>query len=497
MRLHALLEEAGVPIPAGVGNPEIQGVVCDSRKARPGFLFVAVPGHRQDGRKYARDAVERGAVAVVEPAEAQADRVEKPAEPGGRRKAAPRIPVAHVRRTLALLSAAFHRHPSHALRMVGITGTNGKTTTAYLVRDVLREAGLSPGMLGTIEYKIGARSIPAARTTPEAPALQGLLAEMVAVGCKSAVMEVSSHALAQRRTAGIEFDIGVFTNLTRDHLDYHGNMESYYKIKRRLFLERGQCDAAAVAVINRDDPWGRRLIEERSPRATVLSYGMDAGADLRAENVRTSVSGTAFSVHTPWGAARIRTPLIGLYNVHNTLAALACACTLGVPLEEAVAALRRTRPVPGRMERIKVKSGARVFVDYAHTDNALECALRTLRALAEKRVIVVFGCGGDRDRSKRPAMGRVASLHADRTVLTSDNPRSEDPRSIIHEIHAGFEPNAPCEIIVDRARAIEHALRLAGKGDVVLIAGKGHETFQEFANVTVSFDDRRMVERFK
>lgn len=508
MKLQTLIQDAGIAAPHNPGNPDIKGVVCDSRKIKPGCLFVAIAGSREDGRSYIQDALARGAVAVVAGREdMNGHAVMSPdsrarggnsgsggARPIGKRDFE-RIEVDDARQTLAKLSAAYHGHPSRALRLAGVTGTNGKTSTAYLIRDMLRAAGLIPGMIGTVEYCIGERSIPAARTTPDAPALHAMLAEMATVGCRSAVMEVSSHALAQHRTDAVEFDVAAFTNLSRDHLDYHQTMDRYFEAKRRLFESLGSGGKRATAVVNRDDPWGKRLLAEGGWKADTLSCGVDAQADVRAETIALTLSGATFRARTPWGAMDIETPLMGAFNVSNALIALTCGHIMGVEPEIMAETLCHPTLIPGRMERMSVKNGAMVFVDYAHTDDALECALRTLRELTAHRVIAVFGCGGERDPSKRAAMGRVADRWADHTVLTSDNPRGEEPMAIIEAIRAGFD-SASFEIVEDRREAIEKALRMAREGDAVLIAGKGHETFQQFANRTAAFDDRQIVRTF-
>ncbi len=504
MKLHTLLREAGLAVPLGSGNPDVKGVVCDSRQVRAGQVFVAIRGNREDGRVYVRDALARGAAAIVVGREGtngkSSGNGEAAARNGGTdksvgRREGERIEVADPRRALARLAAAFHGHPSRALRVAGVTGTNGKTSVAYLVRDMLRAAGWNPGMIGTVEYGIGERAIPASRTTPDASALNGMLAEMRSVGCRSAVLEVSSHALAQHRTDGVEFDVAAFTNLTRDHLDFHRDMDGYYKAKSRLFESLGAGSKQATAVINRDDPWGKRLLDERPWKAQTISCGLEAGADVRASDVRLTLAGAAFRVESPWGLLEIETPLLGAFNVSNALVALACGGALGVAPETLADALRRPTPIPGRMERIALPNGATAFVDYAHTDDALECVLRTLRDLTGKRIVAVFGCGGERDHGKRPAMGRVAGRWADHTILTSDNPRGEEPLAILSDIRAGFEPGASVETVEDRREAIERALRMTKAGDTVLVAGKGHETFQQCSNRTVSFDDRQVVRK--
>ena len=483
MKLTKMISRVSAVSVTGKRDVEVQGVACDSRQVRAGSVFVAIRGEKQDGAAFVDDALSRGAVAVVTESAVKA------------RAGACIVQVSDAPRALAELAAIFHGHPSAGMRMVGITGTNGKTTTAYMIRDILRAGGEKPGLLSTVEYQLGARTIPASRTTPEAPVLHALLAQMAKVGCTSVVMEVSSHALVQDRTLGIDYDVGVFTNLTRDHLDYHGTMESYFDAKMLLFRQLGAGKKAAVAAVNLDDAWGRRLAGTGGLQAAILTYGADPAAAVRAEKIRLTAAGSSFLACTPWGQAEIATHLLGRYNVSNILAALAACGSLGVPLDTMVEAFSRVRLVPGRLEQVPTRRPFQVFVDYAHTDDALQNVLNTLREITKGRLIVVFGCGGNRDRTKRPAMGRVAATLADYSVLTSDNPRGEAPAEIIAEIRAGFGDSDNVEIIEDRGEAIARALSMADRGDVVLVAGKGHENFQEFANITVPFDDRKVVSR--
>jgi len=483
MKLDALIRSIETVAVGGPASREIVGVVCDSRQVRPGALFVAVHGASRDGAAYIEDALQRGAAAVVSE------------HPLPARKEACHIQVRDARAALASLACEFHNHPADSLQMVGITGTNGKTTTAYMTRDILRAAGRNPGLLTTVEYEIGTRAIPAGRTTPDAPTLQAMLAQMVSKGCLSAVMEVSSHALDQRRAAGIDFDVAVFTNLGRDHLDYHHTREEYFAAKRLLFARLGEGRKHAAALINADDPWGQRLLAMVNPKARTLTFGHQAAADVRAEDIRLQPDQTLFRARTPWGTIDVGTQFLGRYNVSNALAAIGAAGALGVPVERMAPALRGMLPVPGRLQEFRAPQGFQVFVDYAHTDDALANVLGTLRDLTRGRLIAVFGCGGNRDVTKRDPMGAVAAKLADYSILTSDNPRREDPASIIAQIRAGFGSSSRFEIIEDRAEAIHRAVRMAQAGDVVLVAGKGHETFQEFATTTVPFDDRAVVEK--
>jgi UDP-N-acetylmuramoyl-L-alanyl-D-glutamate--2,6-diaminopimelate ligase len=467
----------------GTTQREIEGIAYDSRQVRPGYVFVALPGRRADGRAFMADAVKRGAVAVVTEGECEV--------PLG----AVCLCVSDARQALAEMACAFYGNPSQRLRMIGITGTNGKTTTSYFCRDILTAAGYPAGLIGTISYQIGQRRIPAARTTPEAPDIQAMLDQIVRGGGRAAVMEVSSHGLDQKRVWGIDFDVGVFTNLSQDHLDYHGTMERYFAAKAQLFRSLGQMSKKAWAVINMDDSWGMRLADTGGWNAELVTYGLHPNAVVRAENVELSAEGSVFRLVTPCGAARVKLALPGAFNVSNALAAAAGCGVFGIPLDVMASALEGMRCVPGRLERVPVEKPFRVFVDYAHTPDALENVLETLRAITARRLIVVFGCGGDRDRGKRPLMGAVAARLADYVILTSDNPRREDPESILKEIEQGIPPGAPVEKFVNREEAIFRALQRAGDGDIVLIAGKGHETYQEFADTVVPFDDREVVKR--
>jgi UDP-N-acetylmuramoyl-L-alanyl-D-glutamate--2,6-diaminopimelate ligase len=470
-----LLQEAPPPV-------AFTGVQCDSRRIRPGDLFVAISGNRDDGGKYAVTALAKGAVAVV-------------AETPLRDCAKCLVLVKDARRALALLASALNGWPSRTLEVFGITGTNGKTTTAWLLRELLRAGGRNPGLLTTVQVEYRDRSIPATRTTPDACELQGLLAAMQAAGCDSAVMEVSSHALAQQRVACVRFAAAAFTNLSQDHLDYHGTMEHYFEAKQKLFAQLAQERPGAAAVCFRECGYGERMAAylETLPLKRV-TCGFSAAADVRAEDISLTPDGSRFVLVTPDGR---RTPLCvhlaGRYNIANMLCAAALAREAGVPLDAIAATLQEVKPRWGRLERVPVSLPATVFVDYAHTDDALTNVLGTLREMTQGRVIVVFGCGGDRDRTKRPLMGRACAALADHVVITSDNPRSEDPMTIISEVLAGVPEGTAMTVEPDRRAAIRCALLLAGPADVVLVAGKGHEPFQELAGRTISFDDRQVV----
>ena len=441
----------------GSGAPDvpITGLAYSSRSVSPGALFFCVRGFTSDGHAFAPEAVERGAVALV---------CERPLGLG-----VPEVVVGDVRAAMGPAAARFHGDPTATLREAGITGTNGKTTTAFLLRDVLEAAGVQTGLLGTVRQVVGGSEEPVERTTPEALDLQATFKRMLDSGDRACVMEVSSHALELGRTEGIHFACKVFTNLTQDHLDFHGTMERYYAAKRLLF------DRPGPAIVNLDDPYGRRLAGE----VDATTFGIDVSdADLRAREVRFDVRGASFTADSPEGPLELTTRLPGLFNVQNALAALGAARALGVPLETARSALAEAGRGPGRFEPVDEGQGFGVLVDYAHTPDSLENVLRAARALTDGRLHVVFGAGGDRDRGKRPLMGEVAARLADRVVVTSDNPRSEDPEAIVDAIIEGAGSGAERDL--DRRRAIALALEGAEAGDVVVIAGKGHEQGQEF-----------------
>ena len=460
---------------------EATGVQCDSRRIRAGELFVAIHGNQENGLRYVSAALARGAVAVVSDAP----------PPAGTPNW---IQVRDVRRTLAHMACVLQGDPSHSLAVHAITGTNGKTTTCWLARDMLRAAGRNPGLISTVQCEYGGREIKSSRTTPDACELQMLLASMRAAGCDSVTMEVSSHAIDQQRIGGIRFASAAFTNLSRDHLDYHHDMETYFRVKERLFISLAQDRPGAHAIINADDPYGRRLIGSLPARGlSVMSYGFDPASEVCATEVQLSAGGSRFMLITPAGHASVQTHLLGRYNVANVLCATALACKAGVPFEKIVGVIESAQPHWGRLERVATPLPATIFVDYAHTDDALDKVLTTLREITRGHLIAVFGCGGNRDRTKRPVMGRVAAEKADHVVVTSDNPRNENPQAIIDEIAAGIPAGRSYETIPDRRDAILAALRQSRAGDVILIAGKGHETTQEFDNRSIPFDDREQV----
>ncbi len=495
MRLDELTAGLSASAPArmrAAGGPvEITGLAYDSRSVRPGDLFFCVGGFRSDGHDFAVQAVQRGAAALV---------VERPLRLG-----APEVLVDSARAAMAPLAARFYGYPARELRVVGVTGTNGKTTTTYMVRALLEASGEQCGLLGTVKSVVGARERPVQRTTPESIDLQAELRAMLDGGDRACAMEVSSHALDLARTDAIPFAAAVFTNVSRDHLDFHGTMEDYFQAKRRLFLPAAGGEPPGVSVVNIGDAHGRRLAAEIED---VLTFALDEPADYSATAVRCVFDGCRFTLRTPAGEREVALPMPGRFNVANALAALAAAHALGGELDVLIDALERGMHVPGRFEPVDEGQDFAVLVDYAHTPDSLENVLRAARELAgygeegAGRVICVFGAGGDRDRGKRPLMGEIAARLADVVLVTSDNPRSEDPEQIIAEVMAGtVRPERPTSAgaatsaqhvrsLADRRAAIAEAIASARRGDVLVIAGKGHEQGQELAGGRkVPFDD--------
>ncbi len=467
----------------GPADRQVDSVAYDSRRVGKNSLFVALRGEKVDGHQFIDQAVEKGASVIVTERIMQQPR-------------ATAVQVNDTRLALADLAAAFYDRPVRRLKMTGVTGTNGKTTTTFLIKHICDKAGMRCGLIGTVRYEIGERVLPATRTTPESLDVQELLAQMVNAGCKAATMEVSSHALAQERTRGLEWDVAVFTNLTQDHLDFHGTMDRYFESKMKLFtdLPKQQMKKKSVAVVNIDDRYGVRLLEHLERDFPVVTYGLGARADFRASNYRPEFGGTSYQLDALGKTYLVRLPLIGRFNVANSLAALAAANSLGVSLRDAILSLAKAPQVPGRLEAVPARRQFQIFVDYAHTPDALLNVLKTLRELSPRKLIVVFGCGGDRDRQKRPLMAAAADQNADFSIITSDNPRKEDPDAIIAEVEKGFRSER-YEKITDRAQAIARAVGLAQPRDIVLIAGKGHEPYQEFADSTIPFDDLQVARR--
>jgi UDP-N-acetylmuramoyl-L-alanyl-D-glutamate--2,6-diaminopimelate ligase len=466
-------------VKGGLDRP-ISGLTMDSRRVVPGNLYFALPGLRTDGAAYIDEAIDRGAVAVV---------TQKPLSlPHGR---VTFIQVADARATLARVAQRYYRFPDRELEVVGVTGTNGKTTVTHLLKHFL-EGDQRIGLIGTVSYDLGARTVPSYKTTPEALDIYGMLAQMRDAGCRLAVMEVSSHGIDQKRVLGLHFGAVVFTNLTRDHLDYHKSLDAYFEVKSRLFAG-GTGALPRVAIVNLDDPYGRQLAARLPADLRRVTFGEHPAADVRAEAVNLEFKRTTFRLVWPGGAATGESPLIGRYNVSNLLAALATAFALGRDPAVLLPKLGSFKSVAGRMERIEEGQPFNVLVDYAHTDDALRNALGMLRAVTPGRLLVVFGCGGNRDRTKRPLMVRAVQERADFAWATADNPRSEPLAQIFTDMRAGIIAPEKITFIDDRRRAISLALDAARPGDCLLVAGKGHESYQEFADTVIPFDDRQVV----
>ncbi len=484
MTLRVLLEAMEGASYEGPADVEVAGLCSDSRRVRPGDLFFALPGLRQDGGAFVRQALAAGAVAAV-------------VEAGAAGAGQPLVRVPEPRRALALAAGRFHGHPSRALTVVGVTGTNGKTTTTWLLESVFRACGLRPGVLGTTGARLDGVARPLGYTTPEADALQGLLREMADLGIRAVALEVSSHALAQRRCYGLECDVAVFTNLSHDHLDYHGTMAAYLDAKLMLFDGRNNPRPAkrGTAVVNADDPVAEAVADAaRRGGLRVTRFGEALTAETRVLRAEPAAGGLTVELAAEGARHAIRLPLLGRYNAWNAAGAFAAARALDLPAERIVAGLEAAPGVPGRLERVPTGRPFEVVVDYAHTPDALERALAALREHSRGRLLVVFGCGGDRDRAKRPLMGRVARAGADEVWVTSDNPRSEDPAAIARAVLDGAGgAKGPVHLELDRRAAIGAALAAAREGDVVLVAGKGHETTQTIGDRVLPFDDREVA----
>jgi UDP-N-acetylmuramoyl-L-alanyl-D-glutamate--2,6-diaminopimelate ligase len=482
MQLTDLIQRLSVKSIQGSVDREITGVRYDSRRVTAGNLFVAVRGAAFDGHSFIEQAIDKGGVAVVGEQAALSQR-------------ATTIVVQDSREALAQLGAAFFGYPSRKLKMIGVTGTNGKSTTSFLIKHLLERASQSTGLIGTVQYEIGERLLPAPRTTPESLDLQELLSQCVEVGCRNVVIEVSSHALSQGRSSEIDFSVGVFTNLTRDHLDFHRGMKDYFEAKARLFESLRQSgNKDRKAVINVDDPYGQQLVGRFGRDLSIITYGMGARADFRASDFKVEMNGTSYRLDAKDKSYLVRLPLIGRFNIYNSLAALATARAAGLDVRNAVLALAKAPQIPGRLEAVPAKRKFQVFVDYAHTDDALLNVVKTCRDLNPSRLILVFGCGGNRDRTKRPLMGAIADQYADYAFITSDNPRKEDPEEILRDVETGFQ-HKNYEKVVDRREAIARAIAMAQPRDIVLITGKGHEKYQEFSDHIVPFDDVEIAGR--
>ncbi|MCE9518926.1 MAG: UDP-N-acetylmuramoyl-L-alanyl-D-glutamate--2,6-diaminopimelate ligase [Verrucomicrobia bacterium] len=479
MKVRELIEALGNPQATGDLDTEISKIAYDSRQAASGVLFAALRGTHSDGHEYIYQALDAGASAIVAETPPFAE------------STTPWIHVPDSREALACLSARFYSEPSKELLVSAVTGTNGKTTTAFLIHHLLNAAHVRCGLIGTISWDTGAgKSITATHTTPESLELQGLLAQMRDNGCRACSMEASSHALHQHRMDAVQVSAAIFTNLTQDHLDYHGSMEDYFKAKVRLFEMAAERPEGKL-IINIDDKWGRRLAEQFENHPGLRRYGFTIGADYRASDARCDTSGTSYELEHKDRSLLVRLPLVGLFNVHNSLGAVVAAHMLGCNFRESVTALKDAPQVPGRMERVTDRERFKVFVDYAHTPDGLINALGSARALRPTRIITVFGCGGDRDRTKRPLMARAVEEGSDICILTSDNPRTEDPIQIMEDARKGFSRQTHA-LVADRREAIKQAMLNARDGDLVLIAGKGHETYQDIEGVKHPFDDRKV-----
>ena len=473
MKLTKLIKNAHLSIFASkLEDFTVRGVTCNSKSVKRGYVFIAIKGNRLDGTKFIDEARSAGAGAVISPSAGKGINF---------------IRVKDTRKAAAKLGAEFYGNPSAKIKVIGITGTNGKTTISYLLEKVLKVAGKNPSVVGTINYRYNNKVIPSNNTTPGPLDLQRMLADMLRSKVTHCVMEVSSHALHQDRTEGVKFNSAIFTNLTQDHLDYHKTLLNYFKAKSKLFkgLENG-----AFAVINNDDKYALRL--KKLCPGKVITYGIDKNSQVMARNIKFGCSSTEFILKSGRASVLIKTRLIGRHNVYNILAVIAWALKEGMHLADIKSAIEGFNLVPGRLEKVECGQGFSIFVDYAHTEDALKNIIQSLRQVSENRIIVVFGCGGDRDKTKRPKMGYTVTELADYAVITSDNPRSEDPKDIIRDIKRGVR-KANYSVVIQRAEAIKKSLLLARRGDIVLVAGKGHENYQVFKNKTVHFDDREVI----
>ena len=468
MKLTELMRDIAVP----VLDTEIQGITCDSRRVRPGWAFVCIRGTAADGHRFARQAQENGAAVIVAQEDTGCEN---------------QLLVSATRPVWAQMCANWFGRPAERLKLVGVTGTNGKSTVTYMLKTILEACGHKVGLVGTIQNMIGERALPSAHTTPDPYDLYSMFALMAAEGCSYAVMEVSSHALDQDRVEGCFFDAAIFTNLTQDHLDYHKTMDNYLAAKKRLFTR------CAAAVINQDDPWTPRLTEGLTCRQVTYSLGDDR-ANYTARNMRHRPDGVDFEIVGTGAIGHVRLGIPGTFSVYNAMAAASCACVLGLPLSEVVMALGRMKGVKGRVEVVPTGRDYTMIIDYAHTPDALENICKTLREGARGRLVTLFGCGGDRDRSKRPQMGRIAAANSDFVVVTSDNPRTEQPGAIIDDILAGMQDTAtPYMVVENRIQAIQWAMEHARPGDTILLAGKGHETYQIVGTEVHHLDEREVV----
>jgi UDP-N-acetylmuramoyl-L-alanyl-D-glutamate--2,6-diaminopimelate ligase len=475
-KLKEIFKNINDNLSAEMGEMPIREIQYDSRKVKSGDLFIAVRGYKSDGHKYLEDVEEKGALAAV--VEEKNDKLK-----------IPQVVVKDSRKILPLLAYNYYNLAESSLKLIGITGTNGKTTASYLLRSILDKANLTAGVVGTISYVYGNTEKKAPNTTPESLDLYAMLSEMEGEGVKSCVMEVSSHALSLYRVAGLKFDAALFTNLGRDHMDFYDSVEDYFAAKAKLFEQIKQ---GGAAVINYDDEYGQRLIGKIKNHA-VVSYGFDDQAQVTVIKRKMDIRGMQLTIRIPDGVLEIRSSLIGEFNIYNILSAVATAYALGIKSDHIIDGINDLKNVPGRMQSFEIKQGVLAIIDYAHAPEALKNALLTVREVTENRLIVVFGAGGDRDRGKRPIMGKIAEDLADIAIVTSDNPRTEDPNSIVNEVLSGMKHEEKRKVIVDRRDAISEAVKIAQKGDVILVAGKGHESYQEINGVRSDFDEEKII----
>ncbi|MDA7673043.1 UDP-N-acetylmuramoyl-L-alanyl-D-glutamate--2,6-diaminopimelate ligase [Verrucomicrobiales bacterium] len=482
MKLEDVIKSTQIKSVTGSLNDHaIERVDYDSRQVKPGSLFCALSGKEADGNEFIPKALENGASAILSEKSFPAN------------TSVPWLQVDNARAAMATCAAELYENPSHEMPVVGVTGTNGKTTTAFLIHYLMEASLRRAGMLGTVHYQIADEVQVASRTTPESTDVHRMLREMRDADCRAAVMEVASHGLAQHRVGGVKFAAGVFTNLTQDHLDYHETMDAYFDAKKRLFQQMAAQDDEPTMIVNFDDSYGKRLLKAPIGGVKKLTFGQSAGCDFRVAGIKPDLNGTQFQLYIKGRQLLVKIPLIGTFNVYNCLAALAAAQSINLNVREAISNLENAPQVPGRMEAVDGdrRINYRVFVDYAHTPDALENALKTARDLRPNRLITVFGCGGDRDVRKRPLMGKAADTASDLSILTLDNPRTEDPAKILRDTESGMNGNY--KVIEDRREAIEFAISLAGERDIVVIAGKGHEDYQEINGVKHDFDDRKVA----
>ncbi|MBS4172422.1 UDP-N-acetylmuramoyl-L-alanyl-D-glutamate--2,6-diaminopimelate ligase [Bacillus sp. FJAT-49736] len=476
MKLHTLFNVLPfVKLP--IDNPEVNELVQDNRKVTTGDLFICIKGLTVDGHQFAEDAANRGAVAIL---------AEKPLD-----VSIPVIVVPDTKRAMAILADYFYGQPTKQLKLIGITGTNGKTTTSHLIEQLIRDANEKSGLIGTMYMRIGDRVVETKNTTPDSLTLQSTFKQMVDEDVKTAIMEVSSHALDQGRVFGCDYDVAVFTNLTQDHLDYHHTMEDYLRAKSLLFAQLGNSynyNNPKYAVLNIDDPAYKKIQKETA--AHVVTYGIDnQTAQFAAKDIEMNSRGTSFTLVSPEGENRVHLQLIGKFSIYNVLAAISVGYVFNIPLESIIGSMEKVKGVSGRFELVNAGQAFPIIVDYAHTPDSLENVLKTVQQFAKKRIFVVVGCGGDRDKTKRPIMAQIACKYATDAIFTSDNPRSEDPEAILQDMEAGVKDQKYVKM-VDRKKAIHYAVQHAGDGDVVLIAGKGHETYQIIGDKINNFDDR-------